>query len=626
MDNSTTPEEQQPTPSAQIVTPTAGRSGGGMTFGKTLLASGLGFISAMFLITILLGGLTFMIIGSLASAEVEVLVPEDATLEIALSGSLPESNATASLVQLLEGPSGYTFLDLVTAIREARDDERIRGIKLHLNGFGASTAQLEELVGELRDFRESGKFVYALSGTDGYSEGEYLLASAADSIFLHHSAGIELNGLYVVLEFYKPLMDRLNVDPVVVRAGSYKAAVEPFTRTEASDEFKASISDILGGMQTYMRTALKENRGLAVAEIDSIMANNPFVLARDAVEFGLVDRLVYDDEVAGIFLTEEEAAEDDAEPTMVSIDRYVASIREDIRSRGSDDIAVVYAVGGITSGESGSSANPIMGGEHVGSTSFIDHMREARENDYVKGIVLRIDSPGGELPASVEMWREVSLAAAEKPVVVSMGGSAASGGYYIAAPATEIFADATTITGSIGVFALAFNLDGLYEETIGINTEVIRTAPHADLLSLMRDLTPEEMEYAAEEIDIAYQQFLKVVSDGRDISMAEAAEHAEGRVWTGQQALERGLVDQIGGLQDAIARAAELAEIEEYGIRVIPKELDQIEQIFSALEELSVAHRQVSMLQVRELRGLLERELRSMSGVQARLVGIREVR
>ncbi len=621
MEGNTPQQDPQSHATAQFVQPDSSRTKGEMTFGKTLVASGLGFISAMFLASILVGGLIFMMIASLGSTEVEVVVSDDSVLDLALTGSIPESTGSIDLTQLFSGGSDYTFLDLISAIHEAADDDRIRGIKLQFNGFSTSTAQLEELVASLGSFKESGKFIYAFSGTNGFSESEYLVASVADSIFLNESAGIELNGLFVVLEFYKPLMDRLNVEPVVVRAGSYKAAVEPFTRSEPSEEYRASITDILEGMQGYLRQTVASNRGISSAEIDSIMSKTPFILARDAVDLGLVDRLVYDDEVKAILLEE-----DEEEPNLVEIDAYIRNIGAEIRSRGSDDIAVVYAVGGITSGKSGSSANPLMGGDQVGSRTFIENMREARENDHVKAIVLRVNSPGGELPASIEMWREVSLAAEAKPVIVSMGGAAASGGYYISAPATEIFADATTITGSIGVFALAFNLDGLYEETIGINTEVIRTAPHADLLSLMRDLTPEEMEYASKEIDVAYTKFLTVVSEGRDMPMEKAREHAEGRVWTGKQALDRGLVDQIGGLHDAIRRAAELAELEEYGIRVIPKELDKMEQIFSAIEDFSVMQRQASLLQLRDVRALFEKELRSMSGVQARMIGIREVR
>lgn len=606
---------------AHLVEPGSVGNSGEMTFGKTLVASGLGFISAMFLASLLVGGLAFMTIASLTNAEVEVVVPRESILRIALSGSIPESTGSFGLTQLLSGEKDYTFLELITGVHEAAEDDRIRGITLQFNGFSGSTAQLEELVRALGDFKESGKFVYAFSGTDGYAEAEFLVASVADSIFLHQSAGIEMNGLYVVLEFYKPLMERLNVKPVVVRAGSYKAAVEPFTRSEPSEEYRASMTDLLDGMQEFLRSTVATNRKLSTGDVDSIMANSPFVLARDAVDLGLVDRLLFDDEVEAILQVDEEE-----EPSFVEIAEYITNIKDEIRSRGSDDVAVVYAVGGITSGKSGMSANPLMGGDQVGSQSFIEHMREARENKHVKAIVIRINSPGGELPASIEMWREVSLAAKEKPVVVSMGGAAASGGYYISAPATEIYADATTITGSIGVFALAFNLDGLYEETIGINTEIIRTAPHADLLSLMRDLTPEEMEFASREIDVAYTQFLTVVSEGRNMSMDKAREHAEGRVWTGKQAVDRGLVDKIGGLHDAIHRAAELADLEEYGIRVIPKELDKIEQIFSAIEELSAMQQQVSLLQIRDVRTLFEKELRSMCGTQARMIGIREVR
>lgn len=596
-----------------------------MTFGKTLLASGLGFISASIFLILVAGFIVVMLVGSIASStEQESIVLDSSVLHLNLSGSTPEHTASYDFASVFSGSSAYTFLDLITSIDHAGTDDRIEGIWLEFKGYGASTAQYEELIAALGRFRESGKFVYAFADTDGYSEGEYLVATAADSVFLHKSAGIELNGLYVMLEFYKPLMEKLNIEPIVVRAGSYKAAVEPFTRSEASEEFRQSTADILSGMHSYLRRTIAEHRGLAQDEIDSIMAKSPYVLARDAVSLGLVDRVLYDEEVEEVLTGQLDEGREWV--SAVSIKEYASYVRRERRDRASDAVGVIYAHGAITTGRSGKSANPLMGGTQVGSESFLEDLREARENESVKAIVLRVDSPGGGLPPSVEMWHEISMTAAEKPIVVSMGGTAASGGYYIAAPATEIFADETTVTGSIGVFALAFNLEGLYEESIGIRTEVIKTGPHADLLSLMRDLTPEEIAFAEAEIDTAYTQFLDVVAEGRDLSREVARTHAEGRVWTGKQALDRGLVDEIGGLYEAMNRAAELADLEEYSIKVIPRPLDQVEQIVSMIEEFSAMSRVAEPLKISALRTELESELRSMSGMQVRFYGWKGVK
>lgn len=599
------------------------RTKGEMTFGKTLVAAMLGNLAAGVVVMILAGLIIGLIIASSISvSEEEPIVLDGSLLEIPLSGMIPESQAGADFADILSGISDYTFIELITALDRAAADDRIPGIRLQFNGFSGSSAQYEELVAAIERFRRSGKFVYAFSDTDGLSEGEYYVASAADSVFIHRSGAIELNGLYLVLEFYKPLMDRLNIKPIVVRAGSYKAAVEPFTRSEPSEEYREATGAILDGIQEEITRQIAENRDIPFSQIDSLMQAYPLLRAEEALEFGLVDGILYDDEIDSILRRRLDIEDDDDDVRTLDAADYVRSVREEIRSGSSDDIAVVYASGAITTGDGGKNVNPIMGGNQVGSQRFIRHVRSAREDDDVKAIVIRVDSPGGELSPSIEMWREVSLAAAAKPVVVSMGGVAASGGYYIAAPATEIFADATTVTGSIGVFALAFNLDGLFEETIGINTEVIRTAPHADLLSLTRDMTPEETEFAAREIAAVYDEFLGVVADGRGLDVEEVRQHAEGRVWTGLQARERGLVDEIGGLYASIERAAELAEIEgEYDIVVIPRPLDRFEQIFSMLDDLSQVPARAELLRLEGIRAQFERELRRRSGIQVRLNG-----
>ena len=509
------PEKTGPenTADSRVIGAVPVRTKGEMTFGKTLLAAMLGNLAAGIAVMILAGLVIGLIIASSISvAEDEPVVLDGSLLELSLSGSIPETQSGSGLADILAGMSDYTFIELIEALDQAAADDRIPGVRLQLNGFTGSSAQYEELVDAISRFRASGKFVYAFSDTDGLSEGEYYVASAADSVFIHRSGAIELNGLYLVLEFYRPLMDKLNIKPIVVRAGSYKAAVEPFTRSEPSEEYREATTEILEGMQKVINRQIAENREISPALLDSIMQNYPLLRAEEALEFGLVDGILYDDEVDTV-LHRRLALEEDDDLRVLDADDYIRSIRHDLRSGSSDDIAVVYAVGGITSGDGGTDPNPIMGGSQVGSREFIRNLRSAREDEDVRGIVIRVDSPGGELSPSIEMWREVSLAAAEKPVVVSMGGVAASGGYYIAAPATEIFADATTVTGSIGVFALAFNLDGLFEETIGINTEVIRTAPHADLLSLTRDMTPEEEAFAAREIEAVYNEFLGVVAD-----------------------------------------------------------------------------------------------------------------
>ncbi|MGE3802444.1 MAG: signal peptide peptidase SppA [Candidatus Kapaibacterium sp.] len=600
-----------------------------MTFGKTFVASMLGFMAGIVGITILSTILFALLIASLASTETEPIVAENSVLVIPMKGSVPEFATGGSFSDILSDFSTTTTRDYLKALEKAAADDNIKGIWLQMKGFAGSTSQIEALNRGLNQFKKSGKFIYATPDDDGYSEGEYILASCADSLFIPFSGAVELNGSYALLEYYKPLLDKLNIKPIMVRAGTYKSAVEPFTRETTSPEYAEVITSIIDAQFGRVKKLVAEGRNLPVEQIDSIVANWPLLRAEPALRLGLVDRILYDDEVDDVFKAAANDGDTSKRLRTIELKKYIHQDGKADESDAENVIALVYASGAIATGESDYNPNPIFGGDQLGSTSFVKEMRKAREDENVKGIVLRINSPGGGLSPSMMMWREVKLAAEKKPVIVSMANVAASGGYYIAAPAHEIIAEETTITGSIGVFALAFNVDGFYEKTLGINTQVYRSGPHADILSLMRDLTPEELAFAEAEIDSAYQQFLQVVAEGRKMTPAQVDSVAQGRVWTGLQAKEIGLVDEIGGLELAFQRAAEKAGVENYSVEVYPKPKDKIEMILEMfdLESQSMTLDDILSMsdpnRILDVRRVVTDALKDYSGVQARLVGLR---
>ena len=598
-----------------------------MTFGKTLVASMLGFLLSL----LALGMLSFIgfaiVIGTLASVESKPIVADNSLLILELNGAVPEFMTGASFSSFLEDFSIETTYDYIRALDDAAEDDRISGLWLKLEGYQGTSAQIDAFTRAINRFKESGKFVYATSGANGYSEGEYVLAACADSVFLPHSGTIELNGSFAVLEFYKPLMDKLNVKPIMIRAGSYKSAVEPFTRESASQENREMVQNLIDAQFSRVKTLISEGRNLSADEVDSIVTNIPLVMPEDAVSLKLADRLVYDDEIEGIFKARLNDGDTTGRMRSVDVEKYIGwegQIGREEEDFGSDNtIAVVYAVGSITTGSSGHNPSPFFGGDQLGSESFVKEMRRVRENDNIKAVVLRISSPGGGLSPSIAMWREVKLTAQEKPVIVSMANMAASGGYYIAAPADEIIAEETTLTGSIGIFALGFNMDGFYEKTIGINTEVIRSAPHADMLSAARDLTPEEQAFAEGQITEKYNDFLKVVADGRGMSTADVDKVAQGRVWTGRQAMELGLVDQIGGMELALERAAERADISDYDVRIYPRPKEKIEMLLEMLDLETAAEVVQRAQDPTNYYDQIRETLDGMSGVQARMIGLK---
>ncbi len=554
-----------------------------MRFLSTLLASTLGALLAFGLVFFIV---LFFFVALAASTEQAPRVRASSVLVVPLSGSIQERSSADPLTESLLGERSYNLMQFKEAIQKATVDPRIDGIWLQLKGLSSSWATLQEIRSALVTFKESGKFIVASSDDHAVGEGSYFLASAADEIYASAQAPFEFNGFYMAGEFYKGLLDKLDIQAQPVRAGKYKSAIEPFIRTNLSDDNREQLTALLDAQYNIFLQTIADSRELSRENILAIMESEAILTATDAYRVGLINDLLFHDQVEDL-IKDRMALEESDELRTISLRSYIRVPKSDagIETSRKNEIAVVYAVGAIMTGTSGYSANPLLGGEIVGSETFNAAMREAAESDRVKAIVVRIDSPGGSAAASDAMWREITLAAEQKPVIISMGDVAASGGFWIATAGDMIVANPLTITGSIGVFSMMLDTSGLFENKLGINFDVVRTGPFADMYSGTRALSPEEIRLLSQSTEETYQSFLELVAESRKMSVEEVHALAQGRVWSGVDAFEAGLVDVLGGLDKALELAVEQAELQEsgYSIRVLPRPKTFIEQMNEAI-------------------------------------------
>ena len=546
-----------------------------MRFFSTLVASVLGSLIALGFV-IFLG---FLFLAALAaSSDTQPVVRSGSVLVMKLSGAIPEQVSHDSFNQAFGGEAAFDLYDVTRALQKAAVDDRIDGVWLQLHGVQTNWGTLQEVRAALIAFKESGKPLIASSGEYMMAEDEYFLASVADSVFASPEAFFEFNGLYLEVMYYKGLLDKLDVEPQIIRAGKFKAAVEPFLRDDLSEENEEQLAALLESQNKVFLDAVAESRGRPATDVQHLTEDPAFITATEAYEAGLLDGLLFEDEVVDLF-KKRLGKDEGAKLRQVSIDAYVNVPASDagIQTGNEGDIAVVYAVGTIMSGTSGNGV--------VGSATFNKAMRQARENDRVKAVVLRVNSPGGSASASDAMWREIDLTAKEKPVIVSMGDLAASGGYWIATAADTIVADPQTLTGSIGVFGVLFNLGPMFDNKLGITTDNVRTSAYADMFSGMRPLSESERALLQHAIQTTYNQFLKKVADNRGLDVETVDAISQGRVWTGQQALDLGLVDVLGDLDTAIAIAAEKAGLDEgtYRTRLLPRPKTFMEELNDVL-------------------------------------------
>lgn len=492
------------------------------------------------------------LIAMVASSEDEIKVKENTVFMLNLDGRVLVERSNEDEPDFSSfgfgGVPTVGLISLKNAIRAAKENENVKGIYLKAGTFSAGQAGLKELRDELLDFQDSGKFIVSYS--EYYTEPAYYLSSVADEIYMNPSGLIELNGFASEIVFFKGMFEKLEIEPEVFRVGDFKSAVEPFILSKMSDENRLQTQSFLSDLNDVMLQEISESRDIALDKLKEVSDKMLVRKVKDAVEHGLVDDLWYEDQVIDSMKEKLGLGQDDR-ITTINVSNINKTVKPKNRS-SRNRIAVVVAEGDIMSGRTEGT---------IGSDIFQREIREARKNKDVKAIVLRVNSPGGSALASEVIWRELELASKEKPVIASMGEVAASGGYYIAAAADTIVAQPNTITGSIGIFALWFNAQGLLNNKLGITTDVVKTGELSDMLSPTRKITAVEREIFQSQVEEGYDVFLTRVAEGRNMTKEEIMKIASGRVWTGNQAKENGLVDILGNLDDAVKIAAEKAGV-----------------------------------------------------------------
>lgn len=551
-----------------------------MNFLKTFFASCLGSLLALFLFFIIGVFLVAGIIGAAMSGGDEPLttISDNSVLRLELNMPITELEVEDPFEGLpLPGieSGSIGLIQLKQAIDHAASDPKIKGIYLDVSFFMGGYATAREIRESLEEFKATGKWVIAYS--EMMSESSYYIASAADKVFLNPEGDLEFNGLSVEIGFFKQLFDKLEIKPEVFRVGDFKSAVEPFLLDKMSDENRLQLNALLGSMYGTMLSDIAASRQREAADLRAIADKALVTNARQAREHGLVDSLMYYDQVED-YLRDKLGLAEDKKITFARYGKYRKSFAT--ASKSKNEIAVIVADGDILPGE----AQPGV----IGSETFAEQLRKARKNDNVKAIVLRINSPGGSSLASDVMWREIVLASEEKPVIASMGDYAASGGYYLAMACDTIVAQPNTITGSIGVFSILYDASDFLKNKLGITFDEVRTGQTGDLITFTRPLSAQERNIWQNRTNEIYETFTTKAAQGRGMTVEDIKKIASGRVWSGQQALANGLADVEGGLADALMLAAGQAGVgEDYKVRYYPKPKTLLEMWFDNLEETS---------------------------------------
>jgi protease IV len=499
--------------------------------------------------------------------------------------------------------------DILHNIEKASGDSKIKGILIENGLLPSGWATTEEIRNALLKFREGGKFVISYSDYILTQEC-YYLATAADKIYINPGSMVEFKGLSSEVMFYKKALEKIGVEVQVTRHGKFKGAVEPFILDKLSEENKTQIKDYAGSLWNQVISDISKSRDIPADKLNLIADNIDGNLALRALESKLVDGLLYRDVLIDT-LKVLSGISKDRDLNLVSMNKYIKVPDTKMMYSAKNKIAVVYASGTIVTGKGNDN--------NIGGNYYADIIRKVRRDTSVKAIVLRVDSPGGSATASDIMWRELDLSAKVKPVVISMGNYAASGGYYISAPGTKIYADPMTISGSIGVFGLIPNAGKLLEEKLGLTTEIVKTNKNSDFPSIYRPMNSYEKELMQMSIEKIYSDFVARVASGRRMSAVSVDSIGQGRVWSGTSALRIGLIDEIGGLKDAINGAAKLAGVESYSIRELPVLEDPYTKILSQLSgELRISILKNELGESVKYYNMFK-EIKDMSGIQARL-------
>lgn len=585
-----------------------------MKFSKVVLAAFLGTLIAL-LITffVKVGVVSSMISGMSKDTETTTEIKPNSVLYMKLNYEIqdrsvddPFGSISFSSKEMLES----TGLNVILRnIEHAKTDPNIKGIYMELSSIPTSTATLQELRDKLIEFKESGKFIACYGET--YSQSAYYMASVADHIWLNPEGVIDFHGMASQIMFYKHLLEKLEVEMQIVRGPNnrFKSAVEPYFLDKMSEANREQMDKLLSTVWGQILVAISESRNISVEQLNQIADNLELMTdAKVALEYGLVDQLYYKDQVLAELKTMTGSSD---KINAINNENYAKSYKT--KNPSKNEVAVIYASGQIYDGK-GSEDN-------IYSENLSKTIREAREDKDVKAIVLRVNSPGGSALASAIIGRELDLTKEVKPIIVSMGNYAASGGYWISAKADYIFADPTTLTGSIGVFGTFPNLQGLLNNKIGLTFDVAKTNENADFGSVTQPLTPFQYAKLQENVVKTYDDFTRRVAEGRGLRQTYVDSIGQGRVWAGADAIEIGLVDQLGDMEDAIAFAVEKAGLgDDYKVTELPKEKDfftRIMESFNSNNDLDAALRQKMGVYYHYFEGI--ENLQKNTGIQARM-------
>ena len=539
-------------------------------FLRSTLATITGVLICGFIFIIL--GVT-MLAGFVASSESETIVMPNSVFTLELKGTVQERYQPSPVDQFFEDQiSTYGLEDILNSIQKAKEDEQIKGIYLHTGALTCSTASLQAIHRALADFKQSGKFLIAYA--DMYTQGGYYLASVADKVIVNPVGSLSWHGLASETMFLKDFLAKIGVKMQIFRVGTYKSAVEPMTNTEMSPANREQTQAFLESTWKSIVSDVAASRNISVDSLNLLADQNMDLRpAEDYVRCGLADTLMYKDEVLSYLKSLAGLTEEDNLQTL-SLDEMTRVKSVTPKSKTRDVVAVYYAYGEIDNGSSYD--------EGINSEKVAKDLRDLRKDKNVKAVVLRVNSPGGSAYGSEQIWREVTLLKAEKPVVVSMGDYAASGGYYISCAANKIVAEPTTLTGSIGIFGMMPDASELLTNKLGLHFDGVKTHKMADMGSMSRPFNAEESALMQQMVNQGYALFTKRCAEGRNIPLEELCKIAEGRVWTGSMAKELKLVDELGGLDTAIQLAAELGKVKDYKLKSYPAKQDFLTELLNS--------------------------------------------
>ncbi len=524
-------------------------------------------------------------------------IRSNSVLHLNVSDAYAEQSSDNPFAMLQGGATKVSGLhDAIRAIRYAKDDKKIKGIYIKMGSSANGWASLSEMRKALKEFKKTDKFIYAYGEVCDHKS--YYLASVADKIFLNPHGGMDFKGLSLVGNFFKGTFDKLDIKTEAFHCGKFKGAHEPFSRKDFSEPNEFQLKAMLSDIDSLFMTAVSEKTGKNILELKGIAENLDLKFPKDAQRLGFIDATVYADSVRSLLKAKTDI-EEDKSVRFVSVSEYLPSVK---KKKGKDRIAILYASGSIVDGSDG---------DGIASAEFTKSVRKIAKDDKIKGLILRVNSPGGSALASEVIYRELQLVGKKMPIYVSMGDVAASGGYYLSCAADTIFADANTITGSIGVVGVLFNIGDFMNNKLGISFDAVKTAQYSDFPNNYRDMTAQEKAFVQSYLDSIYVTFKSRVAEARNMTVEEVEELAQGHVYSGIAAKKLKLVDVIGTQQDALNALAKRLDLEDYRIVEYPKTKDGLAQFLSQAtggdKEVAIAKKYLGedykiVQQIRELR------------------------